>query len=81
MTEPRPIAIASPRVERRLHATRWAASTGSAINAAISRMPTTRIEIPIVSAASTATIVLRRPTRTPATRVPSSSSTAPTSPR
>ena len=40
-----------------------------------------RIEIPTVNAASTATIVFISPTRTPATRLPSSSSTAPTRPR
>ena len=69
----RPIAIEIAIVERRLHAIRCAAITGSTISAAIRRMPTIRIESAIVSAAS---IVDRRrsaaapaaPTRAPTPR-------------
>ena len=77
----KPNAIERPKVERRLHATRLAAITGSTISAAIRRIPTMRIETATVSAASTATTRLSRVTGTPATRLPSSSSTVATRPR
>ena len=72
-TEARPIATDSAIVERRLHAIRCAAITGTTINAAISRIPTMRIEIPIVSAASRETAPFRTGTGRPLTRAPSSS--------
>ena len=81
MTEPSPNAIDSANVDRRLQATRLAAITGSTISAAIRRMPTIRIETATVSAASTATTTFSRVTGTPATRLPSSSSTVATRPR
>ncbi len=56
-----------------LHATRCAAITGTTISAAISRIPTILIEIPIVSAASIETTPFRSGTGRPATRAPSSS--------
>ena len=64
-----------------LRATRVAAITGSTISAAISRIPTIRIETATVVAASTASTTLRKATGTPATRAPSSSSATPASAR
>ena len=57
-TEPTPSAIERAKVDRRLHATRFAAITGSTISAAIRRMPTIRIDTATVRAASTATTTL-----------------------
>ena len=68
-------------VERRLQATRCAAITGSTISAAIRRMPTMRMETPIVSAASIDTRAFSDATGSPATRAPSSSSETAISPR
>ena len=56
-----------------LHATRPAALTGRTMRAATRRIPTTRIESAIVTAASAARAMLREPMGTPATRAPSSS--------
>ena len=78
-TEASPIPIAISIVERMLHAMRAAAMTGRTISAAISRMPTTRIESAIVTAASAAVSALRAATGSPATRAPSSSTTTATS--
>ena len=72
-TDASPIAMDRPIVERRLHAIRCAAITGSTISAAIRRMPTMRIEIAIVSAASTEMTAFSTGTGSPATRAPSSS--------
>jgi hypothetical protein len=74
-TEPSPISIESAIVARMLVAIRVAATTGSTISAAISRIPTIRIETATVRAARTATTTLSAPTGTPATRAPSSSMT------
>ena len=68
-------------VERMLQATRPAAITGSTISAAISRIPTTRMESAIVTAASAAVSALSGATGSPATRAPSSSTTTATSGR
>src|SRR2546423_358487 len=65
-TEASPIPIANSMVERMLHATRVAAMTGRTISAAISRMPTTRIESAIVTAASAAVSALSGATAKPA---------------
>src|SRR5439155_1387303 len=73
--------IESAIVERRLHATRCAATTGSTIRAAINRIPTMRIETPIVSAASIETSPFRSGTGRPATTAPSSSRATATSSR
>ena len=55
--------------------------TGNTISAAISRIPTTRIEIPIVRAASMATVPFSHVTGSPETRAPSSSIATATSER
>src|SRR5919197_1452784 len=73
--------VAAGLVERRLHATRCAAATGSTISAAIKRIPTMRIETPIVSAASIDTSPFKSGTGSPATTAPSSSSATATSAR
>ena len=52
-TDASPMSIDRASVERMLQAIRWAAITGSTISAAIRRIPTILIEMPIVSAAST----------------------------
>jgi hypothetical protein len=80
-TEARPRAVERSKVERRLPATREAAITGRTINAAMRRMPTTRIESATVRAARPATTTLRAPMGTPATRAPCSSRTAAASAR
>jgi hypothetical protein len=80
-TEASPIAIPIAIVDRRLQATRAAAMTGRTISAAISRIPTTRIESAIVTAASAAVSALSGATGRPATRAPSSSTTTATSGR
>ena len=71
--EPSPIAMESSSVERMLQATRPAALTGRTMSAATRRIPTTRIESAIVTAASAARATLSGPIGTPATRAPSSS--------
>ena len=67
------MAVERNSVERMLHATRPAALTGRTISAATRRIPTTRIESAIVTAASAARAMLRAPMGAPATRAPSSS--------
>jgi hypothetical protein len=81
MTQTTPIAMERTRVERMLQASRLAAVTGSTINAAINKTPTTRIETATVIAARIVTTRLRNVIGTPATRAPSSSSTSPASAR
>ena len=80
-TDARPIAIAMSIVERMLHAMRDAAITGRTINAAISKIPTTRIDTAIVTAASAAVSAFSHGTGSPATRALSSSTTTATSAR
>ena len=60
---------------------RPAAMTGRTISAAMSRMPTIRIETATVTPASAASATFRSPIGSPLTRAPSSSSATATSPR
>ena len=77
-TEPSPIPMPSRIVERMLQAIRDAAITGSTISAAISRIPTMRIDSAIVTAASATVSEFSADTGSPATRAPSSSTTTAT---